>query len=196
MRSLLLSLSFCALGAQAQMTAITNDGRRVMLNPDGTWKAIDLLGTASAVDTSCATLIINGTDVAGKPTTSSQLMVVSYDGGTTGIAMVLDGGMKGGRTTWHLTCAGAKNCVTKDAKVKIFFRDGTSETVVSDAEENCKGIVPIHMGGNFGKKDLMTALSAKQVRTVRIFLGDDLVERDLSEENSLTLMHSARCLLR
>ena len=194
MRTLLLVLLCSAIGAQAQTTAITNDGRRVILNDDGTWKALDAKGDAAAVDTSCGALMINGTDASGKPTTTSQLIVVSYDGGTSGLAIILSQGAKKGHLTLNLTCAGAKGCVKKYAKVNLTYRDGSHETVVSDAQENCKGDVPIGMGGTFGRKELLASLGSKEVRTIRVWLGDMFVERDLSEANSVTLMHTVRCM--
>lgn len=184
-----------ALSAQAQMTAVTPDGRRVMLNPDGTWKPMDQPGDTSAVETNCSGLLIHGMDATGRPLVSSDLMLVSYDGGSTGFGLVLEGGEKRGYNTLHLTAAGTKTCVKKYAKVKITFQDGSSELVASDALVNCKGDVPIHMGGSFGRMELMTELSQKPVRSIRISLGDDLVERELTQANSLTLMYSARCLL-
>jgi hypothetical protein len=195
MRNALLLLAFLAFSAQAQMTAVTQDGRRVMLNPDGTWKPVDQPGDSSAVETNCSGLLIHGTDAAGKAIVSSDLMLVSYDGGSTGFGLVLEGGDERGYYTLHLTAAGAKDCVKKYAKVKISFQDGSSELMASDALVNCKGDVPIHMGGSFGRMDLMTALSQRAVRSIRISLGEDFVERELSQANSLTLMYSARCLL-
>jgi hypothetical protein len=177
------------------MTAVTPDGRRVMLNPDGTWKPMDQPGDTSAVETNCSGLLIHGMDATGRPLVSSDLMLVSYDGGSTGFGLVLEGGEKRGYNTLHLTAAGTKTCVKKYAKVKITFQDGSSELVASDALVNCKGDVPIHMGGSFGRMELMTELSQKPVRSIRISLGDDLVERELTQANSLTLMYSARCLL-
>ncbi len=195
MRKLAYLLVCSALSAQAQMTAVTTDGRRVMLNPDGTWKALDQAGDSSAVETNCNGLMIYGKDATGKPIISSDLMLVSYDGGSTGFGLVLEGGAKRGYNTLHLTAAGAKACVKKYAKVKITFQDGSSELVASDAFVNCKGDVPIHMGGTFGRMRLMTELGQKQVRSIRISLGDEFMERELTQANSLTLMYSARCLM-
>lgn len=195
MRILILPLLLVTLAANAQSIAITTDGRRVLLNDDGTWKAIDKAGEAAEVDTTCASLLVEGTDQAGKPSRTSPLIVVTYDGGTSGIAIVLDGSTKG-HYTLNLNCAGAKGCIGKYAKVRFTFRDGSELTVASDAQANCKGIVPIHMGGSDGRKELLTALAQARLRTIRIWLGDDMLERELSEANSETLMHSARCLLR
>lgn len=195
MRKYLFLLSCATLSLHAQTTAVTTDGERVMLNADGTWKALDQPRDGPAVDTTCSTLIITGTEASGQPILSSQLILLSYDGGATGIGMQLAGAPDHRITTLRLTSAGVKNCLSKDTKVEIDYRDGTRDVIASDAIDNCKGVVPIGMGGSFARRDLKAALRTKEVRAIRVWLGDEFVERELSRSNSLTLMHSARCLM-
>lgn len=83
----------------------------------------------------------------------------------------------------------------KYARVDLFYRDGTHEQVISDATANCKGSIPVHIGGSFGRKPLIGELVGKENRSMHAWVGDAFVECALTEENSRTLMYSARCLL-
>jgi len=198
MRSFLLFLLFASIGARAQTKATTDDGRRVLLRADSTWTLLGSATTASraASDTSCDALIITSTDAKGKPSSSSQVLLVSNDNGKTGFGIIITKGIKQGQLLFDLTCAGSTGCVPKYAVVRIVFRDGSHVDVPSDAMANCSGSVPIHFGGTFGRKDLAATLASKPIRSIRVALRADFLERELTEVTSLTVMHSVRCLLK
>ncbi len=198
MRQFLLFLLLASISARAQTKATTDDGRRVLLHPDSTWTLIVAEPSTSiaASDTTCDALIITSTDSKGKPSSSSQVLLVSNDNGKTGFGIIITKGIKQGQLLFDLTCAGNTGCVPKYAVVHFAFRDGSHVDVPSDAMANCSGSVPIHFGGTFGRKDLSITLASKPIRSIRVALRGDFIERELTEMTSTTVMYSVRCLLK
>jgi len=150
-----------------QIKATTEDGKKVILSDDGTWK-YEETGTETKVENpiengNCDEYTMTTVDkVTGKSSVSSKgTIIVSKDGGKKGFGIIV---LKSGKSViLSIQAVGAGSCIDDDNKMNILFRDGTRLELRNDGKFNCKGNYTQYFGGSFGKKKQLEMLKTKEV---------------------------------
>jgi hypothetical protein len=177
--------------------AMTENGKKVILNSDGTWKYADTVKIAQTnLDPSdCSNWIKTEEDkVSGKSYTNmKEYLVISNDGGKNGFRINL---MLFGSNTiiFSINAAGASGCIDKGAIINILFTDGTRMELASDGEFNCKNNVTVYFGGLFGKKKELNELIGKKIDIMRVRTRDSYVEQKFEDDQAEQLKNALNCL--
>lgn len=191
-------LAFTVLSTFAQTEATTNDGKKVILNDDGTWKYVETsVEKQEPVNSSdCSNYISTEVDkVTGKSTVAAkEMLIVSKDGGKNGFGFYI---MKSNRGSiiFSIQAVGAGNCIDDDNKMNVLFRDGTRIELINDGKFNCDAKYTQYFGGVFGKKKELEMFRTKEVETIRIWTSKSYVQEDFTPEQSKQLLHTVDCLL-
>jgi hypothetical protein len=176
--------------------ATTTDGKKVILNSDGTWKYAEIKkDTAKPKTSDCSNWIETSTDkVSGTTTTGSiSNLIVSTDGGTTGFGIYMFNGSTGSLVL-IIQAVGAGSCIDEGAKINILFTDGTRLELASEGDFNCKGKATAYFGGIFGKKKQLEELKTKKIQTMRVWTSDSYVEKDFTVDNQDEFYYVINCL--
>ena len=149
----LTTLLFITLTAFGQIEATTKEGKKVILNSDGTWKYSE---TTEAKETKtsfeCSDLIANETDkVTGKTTRGTKESIVVSKDGKNGFGFYIFEGTNSIILSAKVVGGGA--CIDDTDKMNILFRDGTRLELVNNTKFNCDGDFTLYFGGVFGKKN-------------------------------------------
>ena len=186
-----LLLLFCVT-TFGQIEATTKEGKKVILNPDGTWK-YDETKYESKTSFECVDLITNSTDkVTGKVTRGSKESLIVSKDGKNGFGFYLFEGSNS--IVVSATVVGAGGCIDDTDKMNILFRDGTRLELINNTKFNCDGNFTLYFGGVFGKKKELEQLRTKEIETMRIWTSKSYVEEDFTPENSKAFMKSLDCL--
>ena len=193
---LLIIVTFLSFNLFSQIKATTEDGRKVVLNTNGTWTYLATANTTSSMaasNYSCENLVIETEDkMTGVKSKSGKENVIISKDGKKGLAILA---MKSKKSIiLSITAAGSGSCVKDDARINILFRDGTKMEIVNDGSFNCKGNATLYFGGVFGKKDKLGILGKKEIETMRVRTASGLVQEDFTKENSKKLMGIIDCL--
>jgi hypothetical protein len=188
-----LLMTSCYLFSQE---ATTNDGKKVLLNSDGTWKYIESSQNTTVVDSDCSNYIRTDTDkMTGKSSISSKsTLIISSDGGKNGLGIYVMNIKES--LALSIQAVGAGNCIDKGSTINILFRDGTKMQLSNANKFNCEGKTTLYFGGVFGKKDELKNLQTKEIETMRVWTSKSFVEKDFTAEQSRELMQTINCLLK
>lgn len=191
-------LTFSVLSTFAQTEATTNDGKKVILNSDGTWKYAETkTDNAEPKDNSdCSQYISTEVDkVTGKSSVAAkEMLIVSKDGGKNGFGFYILKSDKGS-IIFSIQAVGAGSCIDDDNKMNVLFRDGSRIELINDGKFNCDAKFTQYFGGVFGKKKELEMFRTKEVETIRIWTSKSYVEEDFTSEQSKQLLHTVDCLL-
>lgn len=201
MKKLFLTLTLVAISTMsllAQTEATTKDGKKVILNEDGTWKFTEKEITINPNTTTvydCSNYILTNVDkVTGESRVGAkEILVVSKDGGKKGFGFWMLKGTKGS-IIFSIQAVGAGNCIDEDDKMNVLFRDGTRIALTNESDFNCDAKYRQYFGSVFGKKKELEMFKTKEVETIRIWTSDGYVEEDFSPEQSEQLMRTVSCL--
>jgi hypothetical protein len=203
MKKLILTISILTISTFstfAQTEATTKDGKKVILNDDGTWKYAETTNTDTTISLDCADLISTKTDkMTGESTTASkETLIISEDGGNTGFGIFIQdisGRYISVFIVFRIRAVGASSCINNDNKMSVLFRDGTRLELVNNGEFNCDGEFRLYFGGSYGKKKELEMFRTKEVETMRIWTSKNYVEKDFSSDQSKQLINTVDCLL-
>ena len=189
-------LSLPGLSAQTQESK-TMDGRKVILNTDGTWKYAEAISdTAKPALANCDNWIETTTDrVTGATTTSAKnsIMVMSEDG-RKGFGVLLMNGPKNSLIL-SIEALGSAICIDQGALINILFTDGSRLALQSNGEFNCEGKAALYFGGVFGKKSQLEELKNKDIQTMRIWTSHSYIEQEFSPETRQEFHNVIHCLI-
>lgn len=199
MKKVLLSMTMLFLGTIilfGQIEATTKDGKKVLLNDDGTWKYIEAEPKKDLSSSlQCSDLVSEKTDkVTGKTSRSS----------TSGIAVTKDNkkglvirAIQAERKSIILAVSvvGAGACIDDKNQMNVLFRDGTRLELVNNGKFNCEGNFTLYFGDVFGKKKEMEMFGTKEIETMRVWTSKGYVEEDFTPENSKAFMLTFHCLM-
>lgn len=185
---------FSSVTLFAQTEATTNDGRKVILNDDGTW--IDNPETPSKSDVSldCSDLISTEVDkVTGKSSTGAKdILIISDDGGKSGFGIYM---LNSSRSLiFSIQAVGAGNCIDDDDKINVLFRDGTRLELQNDGKFNCEAKFTLYFGGVFGKNKELEMFKTKEIETIRVWTSKSYIEKNLTTDQSKQFMKTVECL--
>lgn len=192
----LLIISTLSLTAQTEAT--TKEGKKVILNEDGTWKYVEkeiTLNPNTTTDYDCSDYISTEVDkVTGKSVVAAkEMLIVSKDGGKKGFGFYILKSSKGS-IIFSIQAVGAGNCIDDNDKMNVLFRDGTRIALTNDSDFNCDAEYTQYFGSVFGKKKELEMFKSKEVETIRIWTSNGYVEEDFSPEQSKQLMRTVSCL--
>ena len=196
MTLLMVIMTMTSVFGQTQ-EATTNDGKKVILNFDGTWKYAETkkVSPASSNSSDCSNWISTETDkVSGTTSTvSKNTLIVSTDGGKKGFGILMMQSSKGGLII-SIKAVGAGSCIDEGAKINILFTDGSRLMLSNEGNFNCKGNSTIYFGGVFGKKSQLEELKTKKIQTLRVWTSDSYIEKDFSDDNQDEFYNVINCL--
>lgn len=179
-----------------QIEALTTDGRKVILQNDGTWTFAD---TTSVTDrrldpNDCSSMIISETDkMTGKTFVSSRTIVVTDDGKTGFKIFIMR--LKEETISLSIGVYGASSCIDEGSKINILFTDGNRIELKTDNKFNCDGDATVYFGGYWGKKKELNMLRYRQIATMRVWTTKSFVQKDFNEENKILFQGGMKCLL-
>lgn len=191
-----LMITTMAFGQSQEAT--TTDGKKVILNSDGTWKFVDVKkSTVKPGSSDCSNWIETRTDkVSGNTSTSAKSnIIVSTDGGKKGFGVFMMRGSKGGLILL-ITAVGAGSCIDEGAKINILFDDGSRLELSSQGDFNCKGKATVYFGDVFGKYSELEQLKTKKIQTMRVWTNDSYVEKDFTKDNQEDFYNTINCLMK
>lgn len=187
--------------------ATTADGRRVVLNDDGTWRYLEESqagegGAAAEVpdidsqDLSCEALIETSVDkmTGNRITAMAEAMIISEDGDTGFAFNVFQG--PDNTIVWLVAAKGAGNCVDDDDKVNILFTDGSRLELVNDGDFNCDPNITLYFRGIFGKRDPLNQLRVKTIESMRVWTRGEFLQREIPSGDAERLRMALDCLAR
>ena len=190
-----MALTISAFSLFAQTEATTKDGKKVILNEDGTYKYDKTIVVTETVNLECSKLIATEIDkMTGKSSTASKKsLIVSDDGGKKGFGIFLMNSSSGSMII-SISAVGAGGCIDDENKMNILFRDGTRLELVNNGKFNCKSKFTLYFGGAFGKKKELEMLRTKEIETMRVWTSKSFVEKDFTPEQSKELIQTIDCL--
>lgn len=195
--TLLLLVIFFRISYGQTQFATTDNGKKVILAKDGTWKYADTVKTQeSTLDPNdCSNWIkVEEDKVAGTSyEVIKEYLIVSKDGGTKGFGIDL---MKSSRGSVILSikAAGGGGCIDKGQKINILFTDGSRIELHTDGDFNCKGKATVYFGGMFGKKSELKELQAKDIDIMRVWTSDSYVEEKFNAAQATQFKNALTCL--
>lgn len=178
----------------AQINAVTEDGKQVILEEDGTWAFQEETGLKKdTLNLECSYLVKTETDrVTGKTRTSSEALLIS-DNGETGLVF-MGYKMTSVVTSVTILAIGASSCVDDTDKVYILFRDGTRLEIENDFKYNCDKTHILLFGGSWGKKKQFQMLLTKEIEIIRAETVNGFVERELTSDQSQIILSTLNCI--
>lgn len=182
-------------GWTQNQTAVAENGKKVILKSDGTWKYVEEKSDSIVIESSdCNSLIKTTTDkMTGKSTTSANNSITLTEGGKTGLGIFL---MKssGGAIILTIQTVGAGSCIDEGSKINLLFDDGSRLELINDADFNCKGKATVYFGDVFGKTKQLAELQTKKISTMRVWTNDSYVEKDFPEDKKAQFFNVINCL--
>ncbi len=194
------ALFACAsTGFSQGIEATTEDGRKVLLNSDGTWRYVgeqpsdDKPSVEPPVIGDCSTYIEMSEDnMTGRVSISAPVKpIVASKDGDNGLVMywlLLD------KTLVLVLKAYGGGCIDDDGLVNFLFRDGSRMELRHNSDFNCDQEADLWFGGMYGKKRELDLLSSKEVAAIRVHTMKSFVQEELSDEQSLDLLNSLKCI--
>lgn len=186
------------ISAVGQIEATTKEGRKVVLNNDGTWKYQGDTEVASQklpdnVE-DCSNWISTTEDkVSGSKTTGAkESLVISDDGGETGLGIYWL--LSGKNPILSIIAVGASGCIDDKSKINILFKDGTRLELITNTDFNCNGKATTYFLGMFGKKPQLEMLTSKKIETMRVWTSKSYVEKNFDDYQAEAFMRTGKCL--
>ena len=191
----ILIFGFTTISVIAQKEATTSDGKKIILNYDGTWKYAETTQVEKGISLECSDVIATETDrVTGRTSTGAiNTLVISEDGDKTGFGIYLMNVATS--LVIRIQVIGSGNCIDKDGTMNILFKDGTRLTLSNGTGFNCEGNFTLYFGGLFRKENQLEMLRTKEVETMRIWTSRSYVEKDFTVNQSKQLMKTIDCLV-
>ncbi len=186
-----LLLGFSPLVILGQLKATAENGKKVVLFDDGTWRyeKTDIINLGS-----CNELIEENYDRVSGETTISAATPFSFksDGqGGRNITILL---YRQKKSVQMILFLGDNTCIYPEDKVNILFRDGTRIKIRNEYRFNCDGSWGSYFGRDNLGKLLLKYLSTKEVDVLRAHIKGYPVECTFTQEQSEKFKKTIKCL--
>lgn len=166
----LTALLLCTL-ATAQTEATTKDGKKVILNPDGTWHHAGSKAASGTDD--CSTLTKTQTYTGGKVMSTSKENIKIANNGKNLIEFAVIKGESA--LILNISRQGREvKCVSKNAKMTVEFTDKTKTTLNHMSDLNCEGNFSLFLGLNAETSEKLNLLKAKKISKTTIEYSDSV----------------------
>lgn len=190
----LLFTFLLSVNISAQIKATTEDGRRVILNQDGSWVFDEEKpSTKTTEELTCDDLTKKVVDKMSGNTFYSQkeTLIVSQDG-TNGFGFTMLS--SDGTLILNTKAIGAGSCIDDTDTMNVLFRDKTLLELENDSDFNCDSEHTLYFGGGMGRTDELKMLKTKDVETIRVWTSNGYVEEDFSTVESQKFKKTIQCL--
>ncbi len=172
--------------AAAGVLATTDDGRRVVLEDDGTWEEV------RAEPGDCGALLRDEVE----PVTGAALAAaapVRLPGPlSTALELSLFGDPVAHTVTWTLVADGVRPaCVEADSALEVRFADGGELALVNGLPINCEGTFAVAMTRDHEK---LAGLATRNISALRLWLRDTSVQVAVPPEEAARLRQVFACL--
>ena len=195
------------------MVATTEDGRKVILNKDGTWQYVVVpdstqnktnknpnisntpQGVAVLNDFRCEDIIRTRMNVQTQQDNLalSEPLIISEEGDEKEFSMLL--GVNSSRTyTWDLTISRTKGCATETPMVVLTFVDNSSIRLPVKNDFVCDKKISMFLSKGLGNKGDLKALRTKPIRSIDVETRSGHIVEDLSLEQGVMLQKAFICL--
>lgn len=195
MKTIFLVCSFLIIissNAYSQLKAVTQNGKEVVLNKDGTWHYIDNNKSSSIKDSTCEHLVdISVNDSNGKVTYISKKEVIVFDG-IEGFAITIE--KVDDLIHLDMKVVSDNTCVDNNTNIEFTFVTGSKINLTSDTMSNCEGEVNTRFITSSNKMNELYQLSTKKVSSIRVWTRDGPVEQKLSPTSSSLLLSIIVCI--
>jgi len=179
------------------INATTENGKKVILNSDGTWKYAEEEKSTQVIlnPNDCSNWITTEVDeVTGNSFTGiKDYLIVSHDGGKNGFGINIFKSPKSSIII-SIKAVGAGSCIDEGDKINILFTDGSRLELASEGSFNCKGNATIYFGGMFRKKSQLNELKTKKIDLMRVWTSDSYVEEQFDSEQADQIINALNCL--
>mgnify|MGYP006948433096 CR=1 FL=1 len=187
----LLVLSATFFQVKAQIVATTEDGRKVELNPDGTWRFKEVEKVTPPSDCSGVLELHEDRMTGNKTFFAPKEHIILTKDGETGLAvawMLIENII-----VLSITVDGG-GCIDEDDRIYFLFRDGTRYDRKNETRFNCTGRAGVNFGGPYGKKADLTNFTTKQLAAIRVSTSKNIIEENLTNLESQALMEGVVCI--
>lgn len=190
----IIILAIASYSLAAQTEATTNDGKKVLLNDDGTWEYGKFNASDEEDYVDCSDLILITVDTLTGKTSGRSInpLIVSDDDDESRFEISVLKGTKS--IIISVKVFGAGSCIEKDGKMNILFRDYSRSDLINNGDFNCNSKFSLYFGGDFGKERQLDLLRTKEIKTMRIWTSEGYVEKKFSPEQSKQLMRIVSCI--
>jgi hypothetical protein len=138
--------------------------------------------------------VTNDTTSGKKTLTAKDVVLISDDGGKTGLSIYSFLNTNGKVIVVSIQAMGAGKCVDKGDKINILFADGEILDLTNTNDFNCDGSSTLYFGGGLGRRDEMKLLASKKIKTMRVWTRDDYMQKTFTEAQALEFMQTIKCL--
>lgn len=182
-----------SISAFSQIEATTTDGKKVLLNSNGTWSYKNETSSKTDNLTVCDSLVEMITDkVSGESyLTMKKSLLISKD--EKNGFLVWMSKSKQGNLIIRFKIYGAGSCVEKDTKINILYRDGSRQELNANNDFNCEQTAVVYFGGVFGKTKIQDEFKLKEIETLRIWTSKSYHQEDFTKENSIEFRNLVNC---
>lgn len=142
----------------------------------------------------CDSLVARVVDRVTGDTTmiSKKVIALTDNAGQSGITLTC---LKyQGNIILSFKVVGAGSCVSEADKINFVFADGGKLEIKNDHKFNCQGAIKLYFGGPFGKLEQLDKLLSANLTTLRAWVGDKFVQKDLSNQQAGQLRSTLKCL--
>lgn len=191
----LVLLFLTSIVLYGQTEATTKDGKKAILNNDGTWKYVEEKQIKLPDNLEdCSNWIETTEDrVSGKKTTGSkETLVISEDGGNSGLG--IHWFLSGKTAVLVVAAVGASGCIEAKSKINFLFKDGTRLELITNTEFNCDNRATTYFLGGFGKRSQLEELISKKIETMRVWTSKSNVEQNFDDIQAETFMRTGKCI--
>jgi len=147
---------FISYAIFAQTEATTTDGKKVILNDDGTWSYAE-----------CGALVKSEISNGKMYTSAKDKITINEIGKSTGIDVTLLKGSTSVIVNFVYNGSDIK-CIDKDAPMIIEFTDDTKVNMKSMNDLNCKGSAALFLGKQMGNEANLKLLATKKIKKISI----------------------------
>lgn len=178
--------------------ATTSDGKKIILNTDGTWKYAEAPKDSAqkALRAECEMLFSSYTDkFSGHTTlTGKKEVIVLNDADRKGFGIGL---MKtyNGSLILTIHAEGGGNCINEGSGIHFLFNDGTKLELKGEGDYNCKKEATVYFDNTAVKKKAIEQLKSSKIKALRVWTDDSYVQYDFSKQNQDEFIALLNCLV-
>ena len=182
--------------AFGQRQATTQDGKKVLLFDNGTWKYVAETKTSIKQTSShnCSDWVIQEVDkVGGLSWLGAKTPIIASKDSKNGLKIGIIKPEKGS-IILSIDPMGAGRCIDKGDKINILFTDGSRLELSHDGKFNCDPTAVVYFRGIFGKESELEELKTKKISTMRVWTSSSYVEEDFTAANADAFLNILQCL--
>ncbi len=180
---------------QAQEFATTKDGKRVVLNNNGTWKYADSVTATN----DCSRLIYNRTSSNKSYPVTVKDLVISNDGGKTGFKIFAFNSATSNTTVVTIKIFSDDfklKCVQEGDKVIIEFTDGRRIEMKNFLDLNCDGNSTLSFGVESEYFPYLSELQSKKIQFMGVRASQEYFAYNFNDAQALEFANVIDCLIK